>query len=650
MADHSIFSYACSYLQNSRVPASKDSKANEFVDKLFHPDSASCLKNWSDCSPYWTWKATVYAQRLAGLDRLTEDKETIFAALVRQIETEVPHQILDRDLVNRLTPEQCRKILLALHEDDEISKILNEKNFKAVNHYDSQRAKGKIAALYDYMLDHNEGRPYDENQNSPGGLREIGRTDLESNTDMQFDSSENLHGLSFTGALPFLESVRDSQNKSDLRAQSTDDDKAQQILRKRKHEGWFTQVADTLKAESNFSVAMILLDALIKESTSASPERREKAMKRKVNKLFRIGLSEEGKRTVTNFIKDKAKKSKLFEGCLEKIPSHYRQKPASTDSSSDDGESPFIFNVREESSRQEVVGSINPNHFSIYESTDQPAERIIIDPDRSDPPSRIIVPSQDLLSSMSAVVYGVRQCVNGAVDKIAQQLMPLNNRQPDMIFTTDQESTDSQVNVIPKSAPLVTDDRTENSELPPKIEPAVMPNFPHDSSEKNAPLKTGELAHPMKKSGQGLSDTSQFVRPKPVSFFAKAVENASEGAKKLFYSRTPKSNESDPVSVIGDGPPKTLMRTDEPQPSLQDLTTRMMKKVSATITGTAGDVGAKVKTVLTSVARSLTINPEVVDQFNKFRTSGLAFFKSAPRKSGVALPSDSDKNPANHDL
>lgn len=155
----------CSYSSwiNSWAKPHKNTSSEQYVTTFLDADSDSCLKDWGGATTIWHNKAIEYAQRLGGLDDLQpEDRTLIFDELARQIvAVSSPHADPRRvkplsaeqcrEILHELSADQCKTILQALHNSNEINSLLNNINFKAVHYYDSERAKGKVAALCDYM-------------------------------------------------------------------------------------------------------------------------------------------------------------------------------------------------------------------------------------------------------------------------------------------------------------------------------------------------------------------------------------------------------------------------------------------------------------------------------------------------------------------
>ena len=381
MFNRTILSYPYLCLKQAWDHAPVDTMADEFVDKLLHGDVDSCLKRWSTSSMMYG-KATDYAKRLAGLDGLLDvEKQCIFGELVTQINTAVGHRNPQRSEVNALTPEQCKIILLALHADEAVSKILNKKNFKAVNYYDSERAKGKIAALYDFMLDQNNGRPYHEDENSPGGLQEISPTDFRSTDDNLFDVFQPSLSVS-------PDSVCSSRCELVALSVGQSDPDPEIFLREGAKNGWFSNATvEAVKNDKTLPAAIRSMKVLAATDWSANLttdwalQRAQRQRLDVARALFRRHFSEPVKMIAKEFLEKNVACEKLPRNYLQVIPT-YLLEPASPAPSSDTGEPiyfPDLSSEQQVSPAQLIPVITSPLTASVYDSTYDSEYRLIIE-------------------------------------------------------------------------------------------------------------------------------------------------------------------------------------------------------------------------------------------------------------------------------
>lgn len=324
----SMLGYPAFCLLNDCYPAQKDKNTNKYVDKFLAADSKSCLKDWSTRSTMHG-KAAQYAKRLAAMDGVpAEQKSLVFAELERQINQRRGNNMLDLvGDVKALTAEQCKAILLELHDDAEVSMILDGINLKAVNYYDSERAKGKISALVDYMLSNNEGRPYDENEGAKGGCWAIGRDGLDSLEDaLVVPQDTDLFRPTSTSRQRYPSSCSVSVQSPAVPVpvpheqvelappfhQPANEDFLS-LLDQRTNEGWLTEdVANVLEDEESGPRAMLLMNQLIETSTRAMQNKRAASYGLKTaRKLLGRQFPESIRRMVKEFLQNNIKRSKF---------------------------------------------------------------------------------------------------------------------------------------------------------------------------------------------------------------------------------------------------------------------------------------------------------------------------------------------------
>lgn len=123
--------------------------------------SESCVYQWKRNTTLFrkNIKAQEYVTRLETLDNALNDtkRRQIFQVLKFQIAMHIGEDRLpvNRDVVKGLTAAQCKAILQALHNGlgkTGLNRELNRAKFEAVNFYSSERAKGKVCALYEYLM------------------------------------------------------------------------------------------------------------------------------------------------------------------------------------------------------------------------------------------------------------------------------------------------------------------------------------------------------------------------------------------------------------------------------------------------------------------------------------------------------------------